>query len=101
MLRRRLHWILAAAVAAGLAISPASAGKKDDTLVWSTDRESPIADPYFINIRELVVMGHYVWDTLVFNDPAKTEIRPLVKSSSCRWASVRSQSNQLMGLSWA
>jgi peptide/nickel transport system substrate-binding protein len=85
MLRRRLSWTLAAAVAAGLTISPAFAGKKDDTLVWSTDRENPIADPYFINTRELVVVGHYVWDTLVFNDPAKTEIKPLL-ATSWKWA---------------
>ena len=85
MLRRRLTWILAAAVTAGLATSPALAGKKDDTLVWSTDRENPIADPYFINTRELVVVGHYVWDTLVFNDPAKTEIKPLL-ATSWKWA---------------
>ncbi len=84
MIRRRLHWTLAATVAAGLTVSPAFAGKKDDTLVWSTDRENPIADPYFINTRELVVVGHYVWDTLVFNDPSKTEIKPLL-ATSWKW----------------
>ncbi len=85
MIGKRLHWSLAVAVAAGLAAGPALAGKKDDTLVWSTDRENPIADPYYINTRELVVVGHYVWDTLVYNDPAKTEIKPLL-ATSWKWA---------------
>jgi len=29
-----------------LAAAPATAGKKDDTLVWATDRDNPIADPF-------------------------------------------------------
>ena len=56
-------------IAACLAAAPADAGKKDDTLVWATDRDNPIADPFYLNTRELVVIGHHVWDTLVIIDP--------------------------------
>src|SRR4029453_5336026 len=64
--KRRLY--LAAAgllLAACLATAPADAGKKDDTLVWATDRDNPIADPFYLNTRELVVIGHHFWARLV------------------------------------
>ena len=65
-------------VALAVAIGPADAGKKDDTLVWATDRDNPIADPFFLNTRELVVIGHHVWDTLVVIDPKSGDIKPLL-----------------------
>lgn len=73
-----------AVVAAGLAASPVLAGKRTDTLVWATDRENPIVDPYFINTRELVVIGHYVYDTLVVTDPASGELKPLL-ATGWKW----------------
>jgi len=76
---KRLCFLLAGLFAAvTLIATDASAGKKDDTLVWATDRDNPIADPYYINTRELVVIGHHVWDTLVFIDPKTAEIKPLL-----------------------
>ena len=72
--------------AACLAAAPAVAGKKDDTLVWATDRDNPIADPYYLNTRELVVIGHHVWDTLVIIDPKTAEIKPLLAT---KWTWVR------------
>ena len=65
-------------VALALVSAPATAGKKDDTLVWATDRDNPIADPYYLNTRELVVIGHQAWDTLVIIDPKTSEIKPLL-----------------------
>ena len=79
---RALLWALVVC----MTVTAAEAGKKDDTLVWATDRENPIADPYFINTRELVVIGHHVWDTLVYTDPARREIRPLL-ATTWKWAS--------------
>jgi peptide/nickel transport system substrate-binding protein len=84
MISRRVGLVLAAVVGLGVSVAPALAGKKDDTLVWSTDRENPIADPYFINTRELVVIGHHVWDTLVVSDPDSGEIKPLL-ATSWKW----------------
>ena len=83
---KRLCLAAAALVAAFcLAAAPAGAGKKDDTLVWATDRDNPIADPYYLNTRELVVIGHEVWDTLVIIDPKTAEIKPLLAT---KWAWV-------------
>ena len=72
-------------IARAVASSPAEAGKKTDTLVWATDRDNPIADPYYLNTRELVVIGHEVWDTLVIIDPKTAEIKPLLAT---KWAWV-------------
>ena len=66
--------------------APAIAGKKDDTLVWATDRDNPVADPFYLNTRELVVIGHHVWDTLVIIDPNTAEIKPLL-ATKWNWAS--------------
>ena len=86
--RHRLFAAIAAGTtiaAVGLAAAPALADKKSDTLVWATDRENPIADPYFLNTRELVIVGHHVWDTLVLTDAATGDIKPLL-ATSWKWA---------------
>ena len=83
---KRLCFLLAGLFAAATLIATdAGAGKKDDTLVWATDRDNPIADPFYINTRELVVIGHHVWDTLVIIDPKNTEIKPLLAT---KWSWV-------------
>ena len=49
----------ALAAAVTLAVAPAAyAGKANDELVWTTTREVAVADPYFNNTRELVIMGN-------------------------------------------
>ena len=53
--------------------------------MWATDRDNPIADPYYLNTRELVVIGHHVWDTLVIIDPKTAEIKPLL-ATKWKWA---------------
>ena len=75
----RSTYLLAGAVATaiGLAVSPAQAGKSDDTLSWATDREVAVVDPYYNNTRELVVMGHLGWDGLLFRDLKTGEFKPL------------------------
>ncbi len=81
---RRIALLAAAVAASILTTGPAAeAGKKDDTLVWATDRDNPIADPFYLNTRELVVVGHHVWDTLVIIDPKSGEIKPLLAT---KWA---------------
>ncbi len=72
---------LAALGLAGLcaaATAPALAGKADDTLVWSTDREVAVVDPYYNNTRELVIMGHLGWDALLFRNLETGEYEPLL-----------------------
>ncbi|MGI9371311.1 MAG: ABC transporter substrate-binding protein, partial [Hyphomicrobiales bacterium] len=57
---------------------PAQAGKSDDTLNWATTREVAVMDPYYNNTRELVIMGHLVWDGLVYRDSDTGEFKPLL-----------------------
>jgi peptide/nickel transport system substrate-binding protein len=59
---------LAATGALLMLAGTADAGKKTDTLVWSTDRENPIADSSFLNSRELVVVSSLICDRLVHLD---------------------------------
>jgi peptide/nickel transport system substrate-binding protein len=75
-------WALFGALA--VATAPALADKKSDTLVWATDRENPIADPYYLNTRDLVIIGHHAWDTLVWSDAATGAIKPLL-ATQWRW----------------
>jgi len=84
---KRLCLLFVGLIAAiGVAAAPAGAGKKDDTLIWATDRDCPIADPYYLNVRELLVIGHHVWDTLVIIDPKTAEIKPLL-ATKWTWVS--------------
>ncbi len=74
----------AAALATMLATGPALAGKDNDTLVWSTDREADVALPYYNNIREMVIMARMAWDTLIFRDIETFEYKPLL-ATSWKW----------------
>ncbi|MEO0994974.1 MAG: ABC transporter substrate-binding protein, partial [Pseudomonadota bacterium] len=78
-------WSFALPAAVALAAPHALAGKADDTLVWSTDREVAIVDPYYNNTRELVIMGHLGWDALLFRDLETGEYEPLL-ATSWEWA---------------
>ncbi len=82
----RCCFVLACTLAGAIFVTaPAAAGKKNDTLVWATDRDNPIADPFYLNTRELVVIGHHAWDTLVIIEPKTAEIKPLLAT---KWAWV-------------
>ncbi len=74
---------LAAAVIAASA-GQALAGKADDTLVWATDREQAVADPYYNNTREFVILGQVMWDMLLFRDLDTGEFKPLL-ATSFKW----------------
>ncbi|MEM1345900.1 MAG: ABC transporter substrate-binding protein [Pseudomonadota bacterium] len=76
----KIQMLARAAVGAalGLAAAPALAGKADDTLTWSTDREVAVVDPYYNNTRELVIMGHLGWDALLFRNLETGEYEPLL-----------------------
>lgn len=73
-----------AAVALAIGASPVMAGKANDTLVWSTDREQDAVDPYYNNMRELVVIGHTMWDGLLSRNPETGEYGPLL-AKSYKW----------------
>ncbi|MFM9940372.1 MAG: ABC transporter substrate-binding protein [Hyphomicrobiaceae bacterium] len=64
----------------------ALAGKANDTLVWSTDRDVAITDPYYFNARENIILSHHLMDTLVMADPATAAIKPLL-ATKWTWVS--------------
>lgn len=76
--------VTAAAVGAAMLAAPALADKSNDTLVWSTDREINAPLPYYEQVREIVVMNHHTFDTLLYRDPATNEIGPLL-ATSYKW----------------
>ncbi len=86
-MKRCISFLGAALLAAAL-VAPLStiAGKANDTLVWSTDRDIAITDPYYFNARENIIMGHHLMDTLVWADAANGEIKPLL-AKSWTWVS--------------
>ena len=66
----------AAVLAASTWSASAVAGRADDTMNWATDREVAVVDPYYNNVRELVVMGHLGWDGLMFRNLETGEFEP-------------------------
>ena len=82
---RKLLATTAIALAATVIAAPSvMAGKANDTLVWTTDREAAVADPYYNNTRELVIIGNTVWDGLLFRDLDTGEFKPLL-ATSFKW----------------
>ena len=71
----------AAVLAASTWSASALAGRADDTMNWATDREVAIVDPYYNNVRELVVMGHLGWDALLFRNLDTGEFEPLLATA--------------------
>ena len=80
ILKRLPFAVLALAISA----SPVWAGKANDTLIWATDREVSVVDPYYNRTRELVVMGHLGWDGLMFRDANTGEYKPLL-ATKWKW----------------
>ena len=84
MLRKLMTTTALAAFVASLGGGQALAGKANDELLWATDREAAVADPYYNNIRELVIIGNTMWDGLLFRDLASGEYKPLL-ATSYKW----------------
>lgn len=81
---RRWGKLLAVAIpAAVLAAGPALAGKKDDTLVWATDRENAITNSSYLNTREMVIVGSLIYDRLIHLDE-KYNPQPLL-ATAWKW----------------
>src|SRR5262245_37474938 len=64
-----------AALATGLASTPSLAGKKDHSLRFGYDQVLDHADPYFNSVRIGVILGHQVWDTLIYRDPTTNDYK--------------------------
>ena len=64
-----LAGLAATAFTATAALTPALAGKADDTIRMAYDQAPESVDPFFNNVRIGVIIGQHVWDTLVYRDP--------------------------------
>jgi peptide/nickel transport system substrate-binding protein len=73
-------------LATGLALmaSPATAQKSADTLRITWRDAIPDVTPYYNQLRSGVVLGHQVWDSLVYRDPETFQIKPLL-AESYKW----------------
>lgn len=68
--------LLAGAAASLLAaVSPAVAGKSDNSVRFAYDQAPESVDPFFNNVRIGVIIGQHVWDTLVYRDPNNGEYK--------------------------
>jgi peptide/nickel transport system substrate-binding protein len=75
---------LIAVAAMCVAAGGVEAGKKDDTLVWATDREVPITDWNFLVVRELVIISSLVYDRLLYLDE-NYQVKPAL-ATAWTWA---------------
>jgi peptide/nickel transport system substrate-binding protein len=72
---RFLKFAAGALAAALVAVAPAWAGKKTDTLHMAYDQAPESVDPYYNNVRIGVILGQTVWDTLLYRDPVTHEYK--------------------------
>jgi peptide/nickel transport system substrate-binding protein len=79
--------VLAGAVLAGAlaAVSVPALGQKSvDTLRITWRDAVPDITPYYNQLRAGVVIGHQIWDSLVYRDPETFQIKPLL-AESYKW----------------
>jgi peptide/nickel transport system substrate-binding protein len=74
--------MLMAAIGAGAV--PASAQKSADTLRITWRDAVPDVTPYYNQLRTGLVLGHQVWDSLVYRDPETFQLKPLL-AESYKW----------------
>ena len=81
-MKRRIHRLnvcgLIALMAIAFLFSPAWAGKKDDTLNISLEKEMENVDRYFNTAREGIVFARHVYDNLLWRDPETYEYKGLL-----------------------
>ncbi len=71
--------LTAALLASGL--TAAEAAKRDNAIRFAYDQAPENVDPYFNNVRIGVIIGHHVWDTLVYRDPNTNEYKGQLASA--------------------
>jgi len=67
-----------------LAVSPALADKKNDTLTWLSNSEPDNIDMYQNTLREGIILGRHIWDSLMEVDPDTGDFRPSL-AKSYKW----------------
>ena len=82
---RQLTLALIAFLAAFTLVStPAWAGKKNDTLIYTSEREEPNIDVWYNSSREGIVVSRMIWDQLVYRDPKDMSYKPHL-ATKWRW----------------
>lgn len=64
----------------------AHAGKIDNSLTYVSDAEIDNITPYYSSLRESVIVGRHVWDTLLYRDPTTGRYSGQL-AKSWNWAS--------------
>ena len=72
------------ALGTALFVTPALAQKSANTLRITWRDAVPDVNPYYNQLRTGVVLGHQVWDSLVYRDPETFQIKPLI-AESYKW----------------
>ena len=85
--------IALALVAAALAVTPALAGKRDNSIRFAYDQVPENVDPYFNNVRIGVIIGQHVWDTLIYRDPKTNEYKGQLATAGSGSTTRRSSSS--------
>jgi peptide/nickel transport system substrate-binding protein len=71
-------------LAAMVAATPATAGKRDNSLRVADEQVLDNVDPYFNSVRIGVILSHQVWDTLIYRDPDSGEYKGQL-AASWKW----------------
>ena len=72
---------LGMAITLALTAGAANAGPKDDTLKIAWGGELATLDRYYNVLREGILVGRLIWDSLLFKDPKTLEFKPLLAKS--------------------
>ncbi|MAL80712.1 MAG: ABC transporter substrate-binding protein [Sneathiella sp.] len=73
--------IAAAAMAVLFSITPAAAGKDNDTLVFATKTDLENLDAYYNNARVGIILARHIWDNLLYRDPEDFSYKPALATS--------------------
>ena len=68
-------------LALALSAGAANAGPKDDTLRIAWGGELATLDRYYNVLREGILVGRLIWDSLLYKDPKSLEFKPLLAKS--------------------
>ena len=69
------------ALIAVIGFNPAQAGPADDTLNIAWNGELSTLDRYYNMLREGIIVGRLVWDSLLYKNPETREFEPLLAES--------------------
>ena len=75
------RFALGVALALALNAGAANAGPRDDTLRIAWGGELATLDRYYNVLREGILVGRLIWDSLLYKDPKTLEFKPLLAKS--------------------